>query len=69
MKPLSISDADKAAVFALLYQAKELAYESETQVFSLEGEGALKSIDELRYLWRFKDRVKWVSKEGFEYED
>lgn len=32
-------------------------------------EGAIKSIDELRYLWRFKDPVKWVSKEGFEHED
>ncbi|MBT9335053.1 MULTISPECIES: hypothetical protein [Klebsiella] len=64
-----LSDADKAAVLALLYQAKDLAYESETQVFSPEWEGALKSIDELRYLWRYKDPVKWVSKEGFEHED
>ena len=68
-KPLSISDADKAALFALLYQVKDLAYESETLVFSPEWEGAIKSIDELRYLWRFKDPVKWVSKEGFEHED
>ncbi|GKI97671.1 hypothetical protein NUKP18_55260 [Klebsiella variicola] len=53
----------------MLYQVKDLAYESETLVFSPEWEGAIKSIDELRYLWRFKDPVKWVSKEGFEHED
>ncbi len=64
-----LSDADKAAVLALLYEAKDRAYDGETQVFSPEWEGALKSIDELRYLWRFKDPVKWVSKQGFEHED
>lgn len=64
-----LSDADKAAVLALLYQAKERCYDDDTNEFSPEWEGALKSIDELRYLWRFKDPVKWVCKRGFENED
>lgn len=62
-------DTDKAAVLALLYQAKERAFDGETQVFSEEWTGALRSIDELRYLWRYKEPVKWVGKYGFENED
>lgn len=62
-------DSDKAAVLALLYEAKDRAYDSETQVFSEEWEGALKSIDELRYLWRFKEPVQWVNRYGTMSED
>ncbi|HII3475317.1 TPA: hypothetical protein ACY3LK_000021 [Citrobacter braakii] len=62
-------DTDKAAALALLYQAKERAYDGEKQVFSEDWTGILRSIDELRYLWRYRDPVKWVSKSGVECED
>ncbi|MDG0490068.1 hypothetical protein [Klebsiella variicola] len=62
-------DSDKAAILALLYKAKERCYDGDTREFSPDWEGVIQSIDELRYLWRFKDPVKWVNRNGDIEED